>query len=180
MNAGAAMPYNIPKRVRKPRALKAPKEPKLPKEPKRPKITLSVQESMMPMITSLISPVERAAIKAGQAKLVAENQKSSASKIQRAFRGAIARKALKNTRADKAMNKAGDVLAGNTIARMIKAKVARDSAVKAPKASKAPKPKYKMSYAAALKTWNMSHNTGMYCNPRKGSAEYNAVQALRV
>lgn len=155
MNAGAAMPYNIPKRVRKPRALKAPKEPKLPKEPKRPKITLSVQESMMPMITSLISPVERAAIKAGQAKLVAENQKSSASKIQRAFRGAMARKALKNARADKAMNKA-------------------------PKASKAPKPKYKMSYAAALKTWNMSHNTGMYCNPRKGSAEYNAVQALRV
>ena len=53
MNAGAAMPYNIPKRVRKPRALKAPKEPKLPKEPKRPKITLSVQESMMPMILAL-------------------------------------------------------------------------------------------------------------------------------
>ena len=53
---------------------------------------------------------------------------------------------------------------------------------KEPKArvARTPKPVYKMSYAAALKTWNTSHNTGMYCNPRKGSDEYKAVQALRV
>jgi hypothetical protein len=39
---------------------------------------------------------------------------------------------------------------------------------------------YKMSYAAAVKAWNTSRGNAMWCNPRKNSDEYKAVQALRL
>jgi hypothetical protein len=43
-----------------------------------------------------------------------------------------------------------------------------------------PKPVYKISYSVALKMWNANRGEAMYCNPRKGSPEYNEVQALRL
>jgi hypothetical protein len=184
-----AKPYT----EKKPPRRKAPvRKPRAPKEP-----------GIMPVITSLISPVEREVIKSAQKRLEA------GSKIARAIKSKIVRTAIKNNTAIKAMNKAGNVLAGNTIARLIKAKIARDSVVKVPKATKPkneivpkkskneivpkvnvptpkpkkerkPKPIYKMSYATAVKAWNASRGNAMWCSPKKGSDEYKAVQALRL
>jgi len=173
----------VPKAPKAPKlkkeAYKAPKEPKVPKTPKVSKAPKA------PKTTSLVSPAEKAAIKAGQARLMAGET------INKAIKGAIARRAVKNATATKAMNTAGDVLASSTINRAIKARLARKTVAKMkanadaitvpiPKSRRAEKPKYKISYAAALKEWNMNHNRGMYCNPRKGSPEYNAVVALRL
>jgi len=163
---------------KKPPRRKAPvRKPRVPKEP-----------DIVPIIKSLISPVERVAIRQGQARLLAGET------INRAIKGAIARKAVKNAVANKAMNTAGDVLkSASIINRAIKSKIARNAVAKMkanddaitvpiPKAKKErkAKPVYKISYAAALKEWNMNHNRGMYCNPRKGSTEYKAVIALRL
>ena len=84
------------------------------------------EADIMPVITSLISPVERKAIKAGQVKLIAETEKASATKIQQAIRNNLARKAVKNTRATNAMNTAGDILSSSKINRAIKSKIARN------------------------------------------------------
>lgn len=174
----------------KPYVEKKPPRRKAPVRNPRPK----KEPVITPIIKSLISPVERAAIKAGQTRLIAGET------INQAIKGSIARRALKNVRANKAMNTAGDVLkSASIINRALKGKIARNAVAKMkasadkvevpiPKPKKerkarsarAPKPVYKISYAAALKEWNMSHNTGMYCNPRKGSDEYKAVQALRL
>ena len=151
------------------------------------------EAEIIPIIKSLISPVERRAIKSGQAKLIAETEKASASTLQRAIRSNLARKAVKNTRATNAMNTAGDILSSSKINRAIKSKIARNTVAKMktesdaitvpiPKTKRAKKEKvvYKMSYASALKEWNMGHNRGMWCNPRKGTDDHKAVMALRM
>ena len=159
------------------------------KKPRKPRAKKEV--AIPAIMSSLISPVERAAIKAGQAKLVAATEKASASTLQRAIRSNLARKTVKNTRATKAMDTAGDVLAASKINRAIKSKIARSTMAKmkddaitvpVPKAKRAKKEKvvYKMSYAAAVKMWNTSRGNAMWCNPRKGTDEYKAVQALRM
>ena len=159
------------------------------KKPRKPRAKKEV--AIPAIMSSLISPVERAAIKAGQAKLVAATEKASASTLQRAIRSNLARKTVKNTRATKAMDTAGDVLAASKINRAIKSKIARSTMAKmkddaitvtVPKAKRAKKEKvaYKMSYAAAVKMWNTSRGNAMWCNPRKGTDEYKAVMALRM
>jgi hypothetical protein len=82
------------------------------------------------MITSLITPAERASIRSGQAKLIAETEKASATAIQNAIRSNLARKAVKEARASTAMNTAGDVLASSKINRAIKGKIARTAVAK--------------------------------------------------
>lgn len=161
------------------------------KKPRKPRAKKEV--GIPAIMTSLISPVERAAIKAGQAKLVAATEKASASTLQRAIRSNLARKAVKNARATKAMDTAGDILASSKINRAIKSKIARTTmskmkaegdAITVPvpktKRAKKEKPVYKMSYSQAVKAWNMSRGNAMWCNPRKGTDEYKAVQALRM
>ena len=161
------------------------------KKPRKPRAKKEV--AIPAIMTSLISPVERAAIKAGQAKLVAATEKASASTLQRAIRSNLARKTVKNTRATKAMDTAGDVLAASTLQRAIRSNIARKTMAKmkakgdaitvpVPKAKRAKKEKvvYKMSYAAAVKMWNMSRGNAMWCSPKKNSDEYKAVQALRL
>lgn len=166
MNTGAVIPYTIPKRVRKPRALKTPKEPKSPKAPK----------PIMRVEPNLINMNDKMAASKNQERILA------AIKISNAIKSKIVRTAIKNSTANKAMNKAGDVLAGNTIARMIKAKVSRDKteAKNNVPIPKEPKPKFKMSYAAALKQWNMSRGERMWCSPKKNSVHWKEVQAIRV
>jgi hypothetical protein len=178
MNSGAVIPYAIPKRVRKPRALKTPKEPKAPKAPK----------PIMMVEPNLINMNDKMAASKGQERILA------AIKISNAIKSKIVRTAIKNSTANKAMNKAGDVLkSASIINRAIKSKIARNAVAKMkanddaitvpipkPKKERKAKPVYKISYAAALKEWNMNHNRGMYCNPRKGSTEYKAVVALRL
>ena len=142
------------------------------------------KKEIVPISTSLISPVERAAIKTGQAKLVADTEKASATAIQRVIRNKNARTTLAKAKAS------------SDIGRMIRAKVARDKPMdkpetpapkvkkerkaRVPRTPKAPKPVYKISYSAALKQWNASRSESMYCNPKKGTPEYNEVQALRL
>ena len=145
------------------------------------------EKVVAPVITTLITPTERAAVKSGQSRLMAGDT------ITRAIKGAIARKAVKTTRASKAMDTAGDFLAASKINRAIKSKIARNTmakmkaerdAITVPvpktKTKKEKAPKYKISYAAALKEWNMGHNRGMWCNPRVGTADHKAVVALRL
>ena len=247
------------------------------------------EANVMPVIKSLISPVEREAIKAGQARIVAGET------INSAIKGAIARRAVKNARAsnptpkskneivpksskisyetiiknitdnnefnslglrgaklilkklvynynndigfDKVNylgtnidfgNKMKDILkgaydneigainlldnamydelkylrnkiplksknAGGVIAGLLKRKLTpslpkpkneivpkNDVPVPKPKKERKAKPVYKMSYATAVKAWNQSRGEMMYCNPKKGSPEYNEVQALRL
>ena len=140
-----------------------------------------------PVITTLITPTERAAVKSGQSRLMAGDT------ITRAIKGAIARKAVKTARASKAMDTAGDVLASSKINRAIKSKIARNTMAKmkaerdaitvpVPKTKRAKKEKvvYKMSYMAAVKAWNASRGNAMFCSPRKGTDEYNEVMALRM
>lgn len=143
------------------------------------------EADITPVISSLISPVERAAIKSGQARLMAGDT------ITRAIKGAIARKAVKNTRASKAMDTAGDVLASSKINRAIKSKIARNTMAKmkmekeadvpVPKTKRAKKvkPVYKMSYSQAVKIWNQSKGNAMFCSPRKNTPEYLEVMKLR-
>ena len=153
--------------VRKPRAKKEPE--------------------LSPVITSLISPVERQAIRASQARLMAGGN------ITRVIKGAIARKEARNMRATKAMDTAGDVLSASKINRALKSKIARNTLAKMkaeddvitvpvpkPKRAKKEKVVYKMSYSQAVKMWNLSRGDTMWCSPKKGTDEYKAVQALRL
>ena len=169
MNVGAVIPYAIPKRVRKPRALKEYKEPKAPKAPKATKPMIMVEPTLINMNDKMAA-----------AKV--QKRIDAAIKISNAIKSKIVRTAIKNSTANKAMNKAGDVLAGNTIARMIKAKVSRDKteAKNNVPVPKEPKPKFKMSYAAALKQWNMSRGEKMWCSPKKNSVHWKEIQALRL
>lgn len=157
--------------VRKPRAKKTPE----------------------PTTTSLITLAERQAIRASQAKLIKETEEASATAIQQAIRSNLARKAVKNARASKAMNTAGDVLSASKLQRAMRSKIARTTMAKmkaegdaitvpVPKTKRAKKekPVYKISYAAALKEWNMGHNRAMWCNPRVGTDDHKAVIALRL
>jgi len=133
-----------------------------------------------PTTTSLITSAERQAIRSGQAKLIKETEMASASAIQRAIRSNLARKAVKTMRASMPKPKNEIVSKMKAPKNEIVPKVTAPKKERKARVPRTPKPVYKMSYAAALKEWNMSHNTGMYCNPRKGSTEYNAVQALRL
>ena len=169
---------------------KKPRKPRAKKEPKIPAIMSA---------SSFISPVEREAIKGLQGRLEAGGT------ITRAIKSKIARKTVKNAAASKAMDTAGDVLAASRINRAIKSRIARKTVAKArmemmpapapvdtqpkpkkerkpraPRAPRAAKPVYKMSYSAAVKKWNASRGESMYCNPKRGSDEYKAVQALRL
>jgi hypothetical protein len=94
------------------------------------------------------------------------------------------------------MNTADDVLAATKLQKAMRSKIARTAVAKMkmndekievpipkPKKERKPrasKPVYKISYSVALKMWNASRGEAMYCNPRKGSPEYNEVQALRL
>lgn len=144
-----------------------------------------------PITTSLITLAERQAIRASQAKLIKETEEASATAIQQAIRSNLARKAVKTARATKAMDTAGDVLSASKLQRAMRSKIARTTMAKmkaegdaitvpVPKTKKEKKPKYKISYAAALKEWNMGHNRGMWCNPRVGTDDHKAVIALRL
>ena len=152
-----------------------------------------------PITTSLITSAERQAIRAGQAKLITETEMASATAIQRAIRSNLARKAVKNTRASKAMNTAGDNLSASTLQRAMRSKIARKTMAKMkaegdaitvpiPKPKKerkarvprVPKPVYKISYSEAVRKWNQSRGDAMWCSPKKGTDEYKQVQALRL
>jgi hypothetical protein len=145
-------------------------------------------------ITTFISPNERVAIRRGQEKLIAETEKASATAIQNAIRSNLARKAVKTARSSTTKPK-NEIVAKKTKNEIVAKKpkneiVAKVSAPptatpkpkkeRKPRAPRVPKPVYKMSYATALKGWNASRGEAMYCNPRKGSPEYNEVQALRL
>jgi hypothetical protein len=134
-----------------------------------------------PVSVAKVGLIERLAIDKLQAKLIAEDRAASA--IQNAIRGNLARKAVKTTRASKAKPK-NEIVAKSTPKpkNEIVAKATTPKPVKElkPRAPRAPKPVYKISYATALKIWNSNHNTGMYCNPKKNTDEYKAVQALRL
>jgi hypothetical protein len=172
---------------------------KAPPRRKAPVRRPRVKKDPEPTITTLITPAQRRAIRAGQAKLIAETEQASATAIQRAIRSNLARKAVKNTRASNAMNTAGDVLAATKLQKAMRSKIARTAVAKMkmddekievpipkpkkerkPRAPRTPKPVYKISYSVALKMWNASRGEAMYCNPRKGSPEYNEVQAMRL
>jgi hypothetical protein len=169
MDSSVKAPY-IKKGFRSKLPVKKPREKNIPQ----------------PKMLKSISLVERMAIDKLQAKLRDEN----ASAIQRAIRKNLARKAVKTMRESKPKPKNEIVpkvkVPKNEIVPKIKVpkneivpKVTAPATAK-PKKERKAKINYKMSYAAALKVWNTSHNTGMYCNPRKGSDEYKAVQALRL
>lgn len=161
---------------KKPPRRKAPvRKPRAKKEPE-----------LSPIITSLISPVERQAIRSGQARLIAGGN------ITRVIKGAIARKEARNLRATKAMDEAGDFLSASKINSALKGKIARKTVAKmkaegdaitvpVPKTKRAKKEKvvYKMSYSQAVKVWNASRSGAMFCSPRKGTDEYNEVMKLR-
>jgi hypothetical protein len=170
----------------KPYKEKAPPRRRAPVRNPRPK------KDPEPVITSLITGSERAKIRSGQAKLIAETEKASAIAIQNAIRSNLSRKMVKTMRSSttKVKNqivpkKPKNEIVPKKIKNEIVPKASTPATAKPKKERKArvprtPKPVYKMSYTAALKEWNMNHNTGMYCNPRKGSDEYKAVQALRL
>ena len=160
----------------KPYKEKGPPRRKAPvRKPRAPKATVTG-----PIVTSLIPQSERIAIRMAQAKIVAQAKEAGASTLQRAIRSNLARKAVKTMRASMSKPKNEIVSKMKAPKNEIVAKVTAPKKEPKARVPRTPKPVYKMSYAAALKEWNMSHNTGMYCNPRKGSTEYNAVQALRL
>ncbi len=162
----------------KPYVEKKPPRRKAPVRNPRPK----KEPVITPIIKSLISPVERVAIRSGQARLMAETEKASATAIQNAIRSNLARKAVKTIRASitKPKNEIVAKKPKNEIVAKVSAPPTTTPKPKKERKARSSKPVYKISYAAALKEWNMSHNTGMYCNPRKGTDEYKAVQALRL
>jgi hypothetical protein len=125
-----------------------------------------------------------------QAKLIAETEKASATAIQKAIRSNLARKVVKNmkTSTPKVKTPKNEIVAKKPKNEIV-AKASTPSPVPAtakpkkerkPRAPKAEKPNYKMSYSAALKAWNASRGNAMYCNPRKGTDDYKDVQALRL
>lgn len=169
------LPKEAYKEPKAPKPVKAPSAPKAPRKPR-------AKKEATPTTTSLISPIERTAIRAGQAKLVAETEQASASTIQRALKSRKARNTVAKMKTETSSASTLQRAMRSKIARTTMAKMKADSekiTVPVPKVKKE-KIKYKMSYTAALKEWNMNHNRGMYCNPRKGSPEYKAVQALRL
>lgn len=163
------------------------------KKPRKPRAKKEMKIPAIMSAAAITSPVERAAIKALQKKEVDKAENKSASTLQRAIRSNLARKTVKTARATKAMDDARDFLSASKINRAIKSKIARSTMTKmraegdaitvpVPKTKRAKKEKvsYKMSYAAAVKMWNTSRGNAMWCNPRKGTDEYKAVQALRM
>jgi hypothetical protein len=137
------------------------------KKPVRRPRSTSLPDTV-PMIKSLISPAERKAIDMSQEKIMAETQVSSASKNNRAIKSKIARNTVAKMKAD----------ADKIEVPIPKPKKERKA--RTPRTPKPPKPTYKISYSTALKMWNMNHNTGMYCSPKKNTDEYKAVQQLRL
>jgi hypothetical protein len=128
-----------------------------------------------PTVKSLITESERA-------KLTAETEKASAIAIQNAIRANLARKVVKTTRASTPKVKK---IKNEIVAKKIKNEIVPKASTPAPTAAKPTRERkakinYKMSYAAAVKTWNTSRGNAMWCNPRKGSDEYKAVQQLRM
>lgn len=168
---GTPKPPKMPKlpkgAYKEPKAPKPVKEPSAPKAPRKPRVT-KPKETAAATTTSLITPAERAAINALQAKIIKETEAKST--LYRAIKGKLARNAVKKASA------------ASTIGRMVKARVIKENAITVPipKTKKEKAPKYKLSYAAALKQWNMSHSRGMWCNPRKGTEDYKAVVSLRL
>jgi hypothetical protein len=137
--------------------------------------------------TPQIGLVERIKIDKLQSKLIAETEKASASAtaIQNAMRSNLARKAVKNMRTStpKVKNQIVPKKPKNEIVPKTTTPVpatAKPKKERKPRAPRAEKPNYKMSYSAALKVWNASRGNAMYCNPRKGTDDYKAVQALRL
>jgi hypothetical protein len=129
---------------------------------------------------SQIGLIKRMEIDKLQAKLIAaETEKASATAIQNAIRSNLARKVVKNmkTSTPKVKNQIVPKKPKNEI---IPKATAPAPATDKPKKERKAKPVYKMSYSVALKMWNQSRGEAMYCNPRKGSPEYNEVQALRL
>jgi hypothetical protein len=157
--------YPIKKNIRPKVEMDKEKKPRKPRAKKEMKIPAIMSAA------SLISPVERAAIKALQKKEVDKAENKSASTLQRAMRSRIARKTVAKARMEM-MPAPAPVDTQPTPKKERKPRVA--------KAPRAAKPVYKMSYSAALKAWNASRGNAMYCNPRKGTDEYKAVQALRM
>ena len=73
------------------------------------------EADIMPVITSLISPVERKAIKAGQVKLIAETEKASATKIQQAIRNKKAKDTVSKMKVEKEADVPDDKINADTI-----------------------------------------------------------------
>jgi hypothetical protein len=165
-----------PYKEKKPPRRKAPvRRPRAKKEPEPGGFTSTPQ----------IGLVQRLKNDELQAKLIAETEKASATAIQNAIRSNLARKAVKTmkTSTPKVKNQIVPKKPKNEIVAKATAPVpATDKPKKErkPRAPRAEKPNYKMSYSAALKAWNASRGNAMYCNPRKGTDEYKAVQALRL
>lgn len=172
------LPKGVYKEPKPPKPVKEPSAPKAPRKPKEPKVA-------PPTTTSLISGIERTAIRAGQAKLVAETEEASASTIQRAIKSRKARNVVAKMKADTASASTLQRAMRSKMARTTMAKMKADKeviSVPVPKTKRAKKvkPVYKMSYSQAVKIWNQSRGNAMWCSPKKNSDEYKAVQQLRL
>lgn len=78
------------------------------------------EADIMPVIKSLISPVERQAIRSGQARLVAETEKASATKIQQAIRNKKARDTVSKMKAEKEPDVPDDKINADTIIKNVR------------------------------------------------------------
>ena len=170
----------------KPYKEKAPPRRRAPVRNPRPK------KEPEPGFTSTpkVGLIQRIEIDKLQAKLTAETEKVTASAIaiQNAIRSNLARKMVKTTRASTPkVKKIKNEIVAKKIKNEILPKVttpatttAKPKKERKARVPRTPKPVYKMSYTAALKEWNISRGNAMWCNPRKNSDDYNAVQQLRM
>jgi len=167
---GRTLKYDPNNEIDNPPPKKAPRKKNIPpivemdkeKKPRKPRAKKEMKIPAIMSAAAITSPVERAAINALQKRLEAGGT------ITRAIKSRIARKTVAKARMEM-------MPAPAPVDTQPKPKKERK-----PRAPRAAKPVYKMSYSAAVKAWNASRGNAMWCNPRKGTDEYKAVQAMRV